>query len=113
MANARRGEVAATIAGQPYTLCLTLGSLAELEATFGVDDMSRLSDRFGEGRLSAGDIVKLLGAGLRGGGHPLSDDEVSRFPASALGGATAALTALLAHTFGTSPENPPEPPPDA
>ena len=113
MTNARRGEVAATIDGRLYTLCLTLGSLAELEATFGVDDMSRLSDRFGAGHLSAGDIVKLLGAGLRGGGHPMSDDEVACLPASSLGEAAAALTRLLTHTFGTFPANPPGPPQDS
>lgn len=100
MANRRRGEVAAILAGRPYTLCLTLDSLAELEAAFGVDDMSRLSERFGAGRLSAVDLVRLLGAGLRGGGHPLSDDEVARLPAACLTEASAALTELLAATFG-------------
>ena len=31
MANAHRGEIEATLGGKPYTLCLTLGALAELE----------------------------------------------------------------------------------
>lgn len=109
MANARRGEVAATLAGRTYTLCLTLGSLAELEAAFGVDDMSRLSERFGAGRLSAADLVRLLGAGLRGGGHPLTDDEVASLPAACLAEASAALTELLAATFGGPAANPPGP----
>jgi hypothetical protein len=68
MANRRRGEVEATIAGRNYTLCLTLGSLAELEHAFGVADLSALSERFGQGKLRANDLVRLLGTGLRGGG---------------------------------------------
>jgi hypothetical protein len=108
MANGRRGEVEATIAGRNYTLCLTLGSLAELEQAFGVADLSALSERFGEGRLRAADLVRLLGAGLRGGGHPISDEEVSALPlAGSLAEIGAAVAALLDATFGETPANPP------
>jgi hypothetical protein len=109
MANSRRGEVAATIAGRRYTLCLTLGALAELEGAFAVDDLSALADRFASGRLSAGDVVKLLGAGLRGGGHPFSDGDVAALPASSLEDGMNAVAALLAATFGNPPPNPREP----
>jgi hypothetical protein len=77
MANARRGEIEAVLDGRTRTLCLTLGALAELEGAFGVDDLDALGRRLGEGRLSARDLVKLLGAGVRGGGAALTDDEVA------------------------------------
>jgi hypothetical protein len=109
MANRRRGEVEATIAGRRYTLCLTLGSLAELEHAFGVADLSALSERFREGRLGAEDLVKLLGAGLRGGGTPISDEEVRALPlAGSLDEIGAALADLLQATFGEPSPNPPE-----
>jgi hypothetical protein len=108
MANRRRGEVEATIAGRRYTICLTLGSLAELEHAFGVADLSALSERFGEGRLRAEDLVKLLGAGLRGGGTPISDEEVRALPlAGSLDEIGAALVDLLEATFGEPSPNPP------
>jgi hypothetical protein len=114
MANARRGEIAATIAGTRYTLCLTLGSLAELEDAFGVEDLSALAGRFASGRLSARDLTRILGAGLRGGGHPVSDDEVGALPV--LGSLTEiadTVARLLAATFaepGADGSDPPDPP---
>src|SRR4051794_1376651 len=101
MANRRRGEVSATVAGRSYTLCLTLGSLAELEDSFGVDDLGALAARFGSGRLSTNDLVRLFGAGLRGAGHPVSDEEVRAMPvAESLGELAGAVAALLEATFG-------------
>ena len=108
MANRRRGEVEATIAGRRYVLCLTLGSLAELEHAFGVADLGALSQRFGEGRLCADDLVKLLGAGLRGGGNSIPDEEVRAWPlAGSLAEIGAAVAELLDATFGEIPPNPP------
>jgi hypothetical protein len=105
MVNRRRGEVGATIAGERYRLCLTLGSLAELEEAFGVDDLSALASRFSAGSLSTNDLVRLFGAGLRGGGHVLSDDDVRSMPvADALHDIAAAVAALLEATFGGSGE---------
>ena len=109
MANPRRGEVAVTLAGRPYTLCLTLGALAELEDAFGVGDLAALGQRFASGRLASRDLAKLLGAGLRGGGHPLADEEVRALPAACLDEAAAGVAAMLARTFGTPAANPPVP----
>lgn len=112
MANRRRGEVAATIAGTRYTLCLTLGSLAELETAFGVEDLGALAARFGSGRLAASDLVRILGAGLRGAGHPVGDDEVGAIPvAQNLADIARAVADLLEATFGADPPDPPEPQP--
>lgn len=44
--NRRRGEVAARIDGRDYTLCLTLGALAELEDAFAADDLGNLQNGF-------------------------------------------------------------------
>lgn len=101
MANRRRGEVAATLDGRPVTLCLTLGALAELEAAYAVDDLAALADRFAAGRLGARDVARIFACGLRGGGTPVTDDDV--LAARIDGGLVAAASVvadLLALTFG-------------
>ena len=77
MANARRGEIAACFDGAEYTLCLTLGALAELEQAFGAGDLTQLVERFASGRLSAADLVTIIAAGLRGAGHEVTRAEVT------------------------------------
>ena len=76
-ANRRRGEVDAELDGRCYRLCLTLGALAELEASYAAEDLAALVNRFSSGRLSATDMVRVIGAGLRGGGNPTTDAEVA------------------------------------
>jgi len=103
MVNPHRGEIEAVLGGLPYTLCLTLGALAELEHTFGESDMMALAERFQSGRISASDALKIIGAGLRGAGHQLSDDDVAKLPAS--GGAPGfvdIVARLLNATFGAA-----------
>lgn len=77
MANRYRGEIEAEIGGVRRRLVLTLGALAELEAAFGADDLAALAERFGTGRLSARDLTRIIGAGLRGAGDNMSDDDVA------------------------------------
>jgi len=101
MANIHRGEIEAVFDDQKMTLCLTLGALAELEAAFGDEDMLSLANRFAAGRLSARDAIRVLGAGLRGSGGDLSDDEVARLQTE--GGAAGfvdIVARLLSATFG-------------
>src|ERR1700750_3117661 len=101
MPNKHRGEIEAEIGGDRHTLVLTLGALAELESAFGADDLTALAERFGSGRLSARDLVRIIGAGLRGAGEAIGDDEVARL--STDGGAAGYVriaSALLAATFG-------------
>ncbi|OHV75647.1 gene transfer agent family protein [Rhizobium sp. LCM 4573] len=76
-ANRRRGEVEAVIDGEHRILCLTLGALAELETAFAAGDLNGLAERFASGRLKAADMIRVIGAGLRGGGNLFSDDEVA------------------------------------
>lgn len=115
MANAKRGEIQVTLDGKPFTLCLTLGALAELESGFGANDLVALGERFEAQRLSARDILRIIGCGLRGGGHALSDEEVAQFKVSGgLAGYVQIAADLLAATFGDEPEsdtpgNPPTP----
>jgi hypothetical protein len=100
MANKYRGEIAASLGGRPRTLVLTLGALAELESAFGAADLVALAERFGSGRLSARDLVRILGAGLRGAGETVSDDEVAAMTAE--GGAAGYVriaAELIAATF--------------
>lgn len=103
MANARRGEIEAGIDGRAQVLCLTLGALAELETAFAVDDLSALARRFSSGELAARDLIRVIGAGLRGGGASVSDDEVGamRFDGG-VAGCVEIVGALLAMTFGTA-----------
>lgn len=77
MANPLRGEVDVELDGCRYTLCLTLGALAELEAALGGEDILALAERFERGRLSARDLIRIIGAGLRGGGSDVTDEAVS------------------------------------
>jgi hypothetical protein len=77
MPNLHRGEIEAEIGGARRTLVLTLGALAELEAAFGAEDLVSLTERFASGRLTARDLTRIIGAGLRGAGEPVSDEEVA------------------------------------
>lgn len=105
MANTRRGEIEARLDGKTYTLCLTLGALAELESGLGAADLVSLAARFEANRLSARDILRIIGCGLRGAGHALTDDEISRMKVSGgLAGYVRIAADLLAATFGDEPE---------
>ncbi|CAH1656770.1 Tail tube GTA-gp10-like protein [Hyphomicrobiales bacterium] len=108
-ANRHRGEVEAELGGQRHVLCLTLGALAELETAFGADDLALLGQRLSAGRLSARDIISILGAGLRGAGTTLSDAEVAGLPvAGCLDAYALAVADLLTAAFGTAEPEPAE-----
>ena len=65
--NGMRGEVSALIAGELRRLCLTLGTLAELETAFATERWEALTVRLR--RLSPNDLLIVLAALLRGGGE--------------------------------------------
>jgi hypothetical protein len=101
MANRHRGEIEAEIGGAKRRLVLTLGALAELEAAFGAEDLVALTERFGTGRLTARDLTRIIGAGLRGAGETVSDDAVAAM--SVAGGAQGYVRIaadLIQATFG-------------
>lgn len=100
MVNLHRGEIEAVLDGRPFRLCLTLGALAELEAAFGDEDMLALATRFETGRISARDCVRIIGAGLRGAGHEVSNDAVARMASeSGAAGFVEIVARLLNATF--------------
>ena len=101
MANPQRGEIAAVIEGEEKVLCLTLGALAELEARLQTGDLVGLSERFAGGRVTARDLTAIIGAGLRGGGNAVTDDDLARMHIEGgLKGAADIAAQLLRATFG-------------
>lgn len=101
MAIPQRGEIEAIVGGEQRVLCLTLGALAELEARLQAGDLVGLAERFSGGRVSARDLTAILGAGLRGGGAAISDDELARLSIEGgLKGAAEIAANLLRATFG-------------
>ncbi len=101
MVNRHRGEIEARLNGTSYRLCLTLGALAELESAFGDADMLALASRFETGRISARDAIRIVGAGLRGGGNDIADTAVGHMQADGgAAGFVAIVAALLNATFG-------------
>ena len=105
MANRHRGEILAELDGEPRVLCLTLGALAELETAFGASDLMALAARFEQGRISAGDAIRIIAAGLRGGGSAVRDDEVAAMRAEGgVAGMIAIVARLLSATFAESGE---------
>jgi len=101
MPNIHRGEIEAEIGGVRRRLVLTLGALAELEAAFGAADLVALTERFGAGRLTARDLTRIIGAGLRGAGEAVSDDDVAQMAvAGGAQGYVRIAADLIQATFG-------------
>lgn len=100
MANRHRGEIDAQLDGRPFRLCLTLGALAELEDAFSGEDMLSVAKRFESGKISARDAIRVIGAGLRGGGQDIADDAVAAMQTDGgAGGFVDIVARLLAATF--------------
>ncbi|ATG47226.1 hypothetical protein CEW89_06375 [Celeribacter ethanolicus] len=76
MANPFQGEVALTLNGERHVLKLTLGALAELEAGLEVDTLVALVERYEAGRFSSADVLRIVVAGLRGGGWKGGYDDI-------------------------------------
>jgi Phage tail tube protein, GTA-gp10 len=112
MANRHRGEIEARFDGRVHILCLTLGALAELEDAFEGVDMVSLAQRFATGRIFARDAVRIIGAGLRGGGHVIADDDVAKLRIEGgVPGMIDIVARLLQATFGAANASPSTTPP--
>ena len=94
MTNAVRGEVSVELAGARRRLCLTLGALAEMEAGLGVVGMEALAERVA--RMSAGDLMVVLAALLRGGGEEELADGLARAAVEPRAAAEAVAAAFRA-----------------
>lgn len=100
MGNPYAGEVTLMLDGQPHTLRLTLGALAELEAAMGEDTLLALVERFEQGRFSSRDVLALIVAGLRGGGWQGEAADLTRADiAGGIHGAARVAAELLARAF--------------
>jgi hypothetical protein len=93
MVNSHRGEIEAELSGQRYTLCLTLGALAEIEHAYGGEDLIAIAQRFETGKIGARDAIRVIGAGLRGAGNAVSDEDVAHMRVA--GGAAGYLTIVV------------------
>jgi len=76
MARWARGESTVTIDGEEYTLCMTVGALADIQDHYDIDDMTELSRRMASPRV--GDLLVMLWALLNGGGADITLAEVKR-----------------------------------
>ena len=104
--NKHRGEISAEIEGENYRLCLTLGALAELESAFGDTDLLALAERFEKGRISANDAILVIGAGLRGAGHVITNEELAGLQIKGgAGGYFRLVVELLEATFAPTKES--------
>ena len=100
MANPHAGEVALVVDGVCHRAKLTLGALAELEASLDSGSLMELVERFETGRFSARDVLALVVAGLRGGGWEGEAADLAR--AEIAGGpmeAARVAAELLARAF--------------
>ena len=100
MMNPQRGDAAIRIGGETRTMRLTLGALAALEARLDARGLVGLAERFESGAFGAADLIAVIAAGLRGGGSPVTEEEVAQmtFDGGAID-AAAAVTRLLAVSF--------------
>jgi hypothetical protein len=87
------------------TCKLTLGALAELEATLQEETLIGLVERFESGRFSARDVMAVVVAGLRGGGWSGTTEDLrsAQVGAGPMDAARAAAQMLSrAFSFGAS-----------
>lgn len=100
MANPYAGEVAIWLDGVRHVAKLTLGALAELEASLEAGSLIEMVERFEQGRFSSRDVLALVVAGLRGGGWQGSASDLRTVE---IGGgpieAARAAAELLARAF--------------
>lgn len=100
MANPWAGEVDLRLDGERHVLKLTLGALAELEATLDTGSLVELVARFESGTFSSRDVLALIVAGLRGGGwQGTAQDLISAEIEGGLTGAARVAAELLARAF--------------
>jgi len=107
MANPWAGEVALVMDGQRHKLKLTLGALAELEATLDTGTLVELVERFEGGAYGSRDVLALIVAGLRGGGWQGSAGDLVQVDIEGgLVEAARVAAQLLARAFAMPGEGP-------
>jgi len=110
MSNPHRGEVSLDLGGRRYVLRLTLQALAEIEAAFAVRGLDALGARLGDGKLGAVDLLRLLGALVRGGGERMADSDLAGLiEARDLPVVIAGIAAVFEASFGGEGDAMPDP----
>lgn len=71
MSNRARGERTITVGETEYTLCLTLGALAEIEDKLEIEDITKIGEVFKTPKVKH--LTAILLALMHGGGHPEVD----------------------------------------
>ena len=100
MANPWAGEVEVLLDGVPHVAKLTLGALAELEASMDTGSMLDIVQRFEGMTFSTRDVLALVVAGLRGGGWRGRAEDLRTVEIGGGPVATARIAAeLLARAF--------------
>ena len=100
MVNRHRGEIEAELGGTNYTLVLTLGALAEIEHAYGGEDIIAIAERFESGKIRATDAIIVIGAGIRGAGATITNEEVAKLSVSnGAAGYLKIVAELLKATF--------------
>ena len=94
MANKRRGEISFVAGEETYTMCMSLGAMAEIEDAFDLESIAELSTIFSDGKFKISDLIKLLGALIRGGGHDITDKEIGTFDLDAVEAFGKAMEAI-------------------
>ncbi|MDQ2705176.1 MAG: gene transfer agent family protein, partial [Pseudomonadota bacterium] len=80
------------------------------EAVYAAADLGALVERFSRGRLSALDMIRVIGAGLRGAGNDISDEAVGTMRSQdGAAGFAAVVGDLLTTTFGAAEAGAPNP----
>jgi hypothetical protein len=74
--NRRRGEIAAELDGRPFKLPDTGRRSPSWNRPMPQPTSASWWSAFRTGRLSATDLIRVVGAGLRGAGHPVEDEAV-------------------------------------
>ena len=78
MANKQRGEI--TIKGpenKTYTLCLTLGAIAQIEEQLELQSLMQVDEVMGQARM--GHILTIFIALLNGGGHDVTKADMMKW----------------------------------
>jgi hypothetical protein len=90
--NRARGEVPLEIEGEAHTLCVTIGALAEIETALGLTSLAELETRLKTPSMR--DVIAILAALLRGGGHD-TDERALGGRQIDLGAAASAIAAAF------------------
>lgn len=108
MANKQRGEV--TIIGpkgQELKICLTLGAIAHLEESLGIESLTEIDTVMQKSSMRG--LIKIVKALLEGGGNPVTDQDMMTWQVDFKELVTKIRETFKAAGFGDSEEDGGEP----